>query len=134
MIKTNNLVLDYIKSLNKRIVFLSEHGSFLYKLNGPNSDIDYKGIFIPKYNELIFDPTAKVVKYSTSDFINKNDENDIDLEIYSLQLSLYKYLIEKNTSIKLGESYLIWMSHNNDNYKIIKTKDRTEYIEKILKK
>ena len=81
----NNLVLDYVKSLNKRIVFLSEHGSFLYKLNGPNSDIDYKGIFIPKYNELIFDPTAKVVKYSTSDFINKNDENDIDLEIYSLK-------------------------------------------------
>jgi len=63
-----------------------------------------------------------------------SDLEDCDLEIYSLQLSLYKYLIEKNTSIKLGESYLIWMSHNNDNYKIIKTKDRTEYIEKILKK
>lgn len=63
-----------------------------------------------------------------------SDLEDCDLEIYSLQLSLYKYLIEKNTSIKLGGSYLIWMSHNNDNYKIIKTKDRTEYIEKILKK
>ena len=63
-----------------------------------------------------------------------SDLEDCDLEIYSLQLSLYKYLIEKNTSIKLGGSYLIWVSHNNDNYKIIKTKDRTEYIEKILKK
>lgn len=55
-----------------------------------------------------------------------------DLEIYSLQLDLYKYIIEKNTNIKLGKSYIVWFSHRNDTYKIIKTKDRSFYVKKIV--
>jgi len=58
--------------------------------------------------------------------------DDSDLEIYSLQLELYKYILEKNTGIKFGDSYIIWYSHNNDNYKIIKTKNRRYYVEKII--
>lgn len=57
-----------------------------------------------------------------------------DLEIYSLQLELYKQIIEKNTPIKLGKSYLVWFSHNNDNYKIIETKNREYYVNQILNK
>lgn len=59
---------------------------------------------------------------------------DCDLEIYSLQLELYKYIIEKNTDIKLGKSYIVWFSHNNDNYKVIETKDRKYYVENIVDK
>ena len=58
---------------------------------------------------------------------------DCDLELYSLQLGLYKYIIEKNLQIKLGKSYLVWYSHNNDNYKIIEAKDRSYYINIIIK-
>lgn len=57
---------------------------------------------------------------------------DCDLEIYSLQLEFYKYIIEKYTSIKLGKSYLVWFSHNNPSYQIIETKDRSFYIDKII--
>lgn len=57
---------------------------------------------------------------------------DSDLEIYSLQLSMYKLIIEKNTNIKLGKSYVVWFSHNNDNYKIIETKDRQYYVNMIM--
>jgi len=59
---------------------------------------------------------------------------DCDLEVYSLQLGLYKYIIEKNVPIKLGKSYLIWYSHNNENYEIIECKDRTYYVNKIIEK
>jgi len=59
---------------------------------------------------------------------------DCDLEIYSLQLSMYKYIIEKNTGIKLGKSYIVWFSHNNDSYKIIETKDRSYYINMLVEK
>jgi len=52
---------------------------------------------------------------------------DSDLEIYSLQLAMYKMIIEKNTGIKLGKSYIVWFSHNNENYEIIETKDRSYY-------
>lgn len=56
---------------------------------------------------------------------------DCDLEIYSLQLEMYKQIIQRNTNIKLGQSYLIWVSHRNDDYKIIPTKNR-EYFANLL--
>jgi hypothetical protein len=59
---------------------------------------------------------------------------DCDLEIYSLQLSLYKYIIEKNTGIKLGKSYVVWFSHNNPTYEIIETKDRAYHAKLIIEK
>lgn len=55
-----------------------------------------------------------------------------DMEIYSLQLEMYKYIIEKHIPIKLGKSYVVWFSHNNDNYQVIEMKNRRIYIEKII--
>lgn len=57
---------------------------------------------------------------------------DSDLEIYSLQLAMYKLIIEKNTGMKLGKSYVVWFSHNNDNYEIIETKNREYYAKLIM--
>ncbi|MDA3780864.1 MAG: PD-(D/E)XK nuclease family protein [Bacteroidales bacterium] len=57
---------------------------------------------------------------------------DSDLEIYSLQLAMYKLIIEKNTGLKLGKSYVVWFSHNNENYKIIETKNREYYVKMIM--
>lgn len=56
-----------------------------------------------------------------------------DIEIYSLQLESYKYIIEKNTSIRLGNSYIVWYSHNNNKYEVIPTYNREYYIEQIFK-
>lgn len=57
---------------------------------------------------------------------------DSDLEIYSLQLAMYKLIIEKNTGIKLGKSYVTWFSHNNSSYEVIETKDRSYYANMIM--
>lgn len=59
---------------------------------------------------------------------------DCDLNIYSLQLGIYKYIIEKTTGIKLGKSYVVWFSHNNSSYEIIETKDMSYYVNKIIEK
>ncbi|MFW5847405.1 MAG: hypothetical protein ACOCVF_00600 [bacterium] len=59
---------------------------------------------------------------------------DCDIEIYSLQLALYKLLIEKHTGLKIGDSYLIWVSHRNNKYELIKTYNRDEEIKKIYVK
>ena len=37
-----------------------------------------------------------------------------EFNTYSLQLSLYRFLIEKNTNIKLGDSYIVWLNEKND--------------------
>lgn len=57
---------------------------------------------------------------------------DCDLELYSLQVGLYKYIIENNLPIKLGKSYLAWFSHNNESYQIIEAKERSYYVKKIV--
>jgi len=57
---------------------------------------------------------------------------DSDLEVYSLQLEMYKQIIEKNVPIKLGQSYIVWFSHRNESYEIIKTTDRKFHVGVIL--
>ena len=57
---------------------------------------------------------------------------DNDINHYSLQLDMYKYIIEKNTGIKLGQSHLIWVSHNQQDFEIIPTLDRMTYVEKMI--
>lgn len=56
------------------------------------------------------------------------------LDIYSLQLSLYKHIIEKNTNLKFGNSYLNWFNENNNSYEIIKCHDYEDEVKKIITK
>jgi len=58
--------------------------------------------------------------------------SDTDLDMYSLQLEFYKQIIERNTSIRLGQSYLVWFSHNNPSYEVIKTKNMSYYVSEII--
>ena len=53
---------------------------------------------------------------------------DSKLDIYSLQLSLYKSIIERNTNLKIGACYLTWFNEENDKYKIFKCHDYTKEI------
>ena len=57
---------------------------------------------------------------------------DNDINHYSLQLGLYKHIIERNTGIKLGKSYLIWVSHLEDRFHAIEILDRSMYIQKMI--
>ena len=59
---------------------------------------------------------------------------DCDLELYSLQLEFYKQIIERNTGVKLGKSYIVWFSHNNPSYEIIEAKDRKYYVDILINK
>lgn len=70
--------------------------------------------------------------YQLNDILYMVDDSDLD--IYSLQLAMYKYIIEKNTDLKLGDSYIVWYSHNNDNYKIYQTKNYEYLVKQILEK
>lgn len=43
---------------------------------------------------------------------------DSEYDLYSLQLSFYKFIIETNTNLQLGTSYLAWFNEDANNYKI----------------
>jgi hypothetical protein len=59
-------------------------GSHLYGLEGPNSDRDYKGIYLPTRDELLLGRYAKVKSHSTGGDRSKNTKDDVDIEIFSL--------------------------------------------------
>jgi len=57
---------------------------------------------------------------------------ECEFTTYSLQLSLYKYIIELETNLKINNCYIVWFNENNDDYKLIKCADLKEEIESML--
>lgn len=47
---------------------------------------------------------------------------------YSLQIAIYKYIIEKNLGLNIGNCYIGHFHEYNDTYKIIKTKDMNKEV------
>lgn len=82
------------------------HGSHLYGLNTENSDIDYKGVFIPSVDDLIHGKASHEIRESTGQSHSKNTSEDIDTVFYSLQ-KFIKMACD-------GETVAIDMIHCND--------------------
>tara|TARA_R110002020_G_scaffold190204_1_gene389675 strand:+ start:6319 stop:7098 length:780 start_codon:yes stop_codon:yes gene_type:complete len=55
-----------------------------------------------------------------------------ELNTYSLQLSLYKYIITKNTNLELGDCYIVWLNEKNDDYHIFKCYNFEKEIKEII--
>lgn len=72
-----------------------------------------------------------LVDYKTNSDIHKNEKyaknmkvplshlKDTTLNHYAIQLSIYKYLVEKYTNLKIEEMFIVWFSENIENYEII---------------
>lgn len=89
--------------MNNKIIFNGVFGSHLYGTATPESDKDYKAIFLPTFDELIMSEGKNHFSTNTSDHTSKNTSDDIDIEYYSL-----KYFIEM---AKKGETITIDMLH-----------------------
>tara|TARA_R110002051_G_scaffold296776_2_gene362971 strand:- start:4436 stop:5203 length:768 start_codon:yes stop_codon:yes gene_type:complete len=57
-----------------------------------------------------------------------------ELNTYSLQLSFYRLIVERNTDLVLGDSYIVWLNEKNDTYKVMKCYDFRDEILKIMEK
>lgn len=79
--------------------------------------IDYKTNSILKgYND-----DEKNRRYTKKMLIPLQNLKDDALHHYYLQLSIYKYLIEKYTNIKIYKTMIVYMSENIENYELIET-------------
>lgn len=58
--------------------------------------------------------------------------NDCNFIHYSLQLHLYKLLIEKYSGLKISEHFIVYFSERAENYEIIETLNVQKEIKKIL--
>lgn len=65
-------------------LFRCIHGSHLYGMSTPDSDTDYKGIFMPKIDELLLGTSPKQLHSTSGHNLSKNGAGDIDEDWYSL--------------------------------------------------
>lgn len=92
-------------------------------------------------DKLFYNTTAKALQiwdYKTNKEILRHSKyknkmvgglshlQECEFNTYSLQLSIYKLIIERNTNLKLGNSYIVWINEVNDKYKVI----GTDYMER----
>lgn len=90
--------------------------------------IDYKTNSILKgYND-----DEKNRRYTKNMLIPLQTLKDDALHHYYLQLSIYKYLIEKYTNIKIYKTMIVYMSENIENYELIETPYLENEVKKIL--
>ena len=85
-----------------------------------------------------------LVDYKTNSDIHKNERyakkmkvplshlKDATLNHYYIQLSIYKYIVEKYTNLKIEEMFIVWFSENIDNYQIIEIPYLKKEVEEIL--
>lgn len=58
--------------------------------------------------------------------------HECEANAYSLQLSLYKYIIERNTKIKIGSMWLIHIHEDQETYNLFQCDDRTLEIKLMI--
>jgi len=65
-------------------------GSHLYGTNTPDSDQDFKGVFLPSKEQILINKIPKSInQYTKSNNQVKNSSKDIDFEIYSLHYFIH---------------------------------------------
>ena len=97
---------------------------FINKLTGGLVLVDYKtNSYLSGYNKKAYSKKMKVPLQHL---------NDDALHHYYIQLSIYKYIVEKYTNLKIEDMFIVYMSENIDNYKIIEIPYLKNEVEKIL--
>ncbi len=95
---------------------------FINKLTGGLVMIDYKTNTDIHKNE----------KYAKNMKVPLHHLKDTTLNHYAIQLSIYKYLLEKYTNLKLEDMFIVWFSELNENYEILEVPYLKNEVKKIL--
>lgn len=73
-----------------------------------------------------------VSKYKKKMKVPLQKMDDVNGQHYYLQLSIYRYLIEKYTDIKIDELFIVYFNINADNYEIVEIPYLKNEVETIL--
>lgn len=79
-----NLIKDFEKEHNYKVVYVTKYGSKLYGTDNPNSDTDYKGIFIPNQESVLLKRDMEHYNFNSNDNNTRNGKDDIDLQLFSI--------------------------------------------------
>ena len=139
MYQANDFCQDYINILehlqDELVVGSAEYDIasaidhlFYNKLTGGLVLVDYKtNSTLKGYNDTEYNR-----RYTKKMKVPLHKIDDDSLHHYYIQLSIYKFLIEKYTGLKVDEMFIVYMSENIENYEIIPIPYLKKEVEEIL--
>lgn len=68
-----------------KVLIKTYAGSHLFGTSTPESDTDYKGVFIPSERDIILGRDSDTIQQSTGEADSKNSKDDVDVELYRLK-------------------------------------------------
>jgi hypothetical protein len=103
-----NLIPEGLKE--NQIICLMKHGSHLYGTDGPDSDTDYKGVYMPTRRQLLLQqvPKSYSIHPDKTGEGQKNSKDDLDVEIYSLHYFLKLAMEGQTVAIDMLHADLGW--------------------------
>lgn len=66
------------------IIVKMKFGAHLYGTATPDSDLDYKGVFLPSKEQVLLGRIPRSFNYTTGDNESRNTKEDTDIEMFSL--------------------------------------------------
>lgn len=123
---TNKQYIKQVKEMlpdGSKLLYLTHFGSALYGTNSKVSDVDLKGIYIPSLQSCVLGTSKETIKFTTGENHSKNTENDMDVELYSIQH--FCKLLKKG---EVGTIDLLFSMFSN---KIIYGENRVQYIKNM---
>ena len=123
---------EKIKDLN--IIFVCRFGSHLYGNNTPESDCDYKGIYMPTAEQVILGDFPRTINLKTKEGNVeglKNDNSDVDMELISLHYFIQLALKGETMAIDMLHAPEEMTIHTSAMWKEIQ-KNRSKFYTKKL--
>ena len=84
------MISEIIKQLNiqGKLIYLSQYGSHLYGMNTHNSDLDYRGVYIPNLDDVILHKDKDEINTELEVFLPINDiipTNIMDIKVDNIE-------------------------------------------------
>jgi len=123
-IRLEHLADEYIVGSEEYDIASAIDHLFINKLTGGLVLVDYKtNSYLSGYNKKAYSKKMKVPLQHL---------NDDAIHHYYIQLSIYKYIVEKYTDLKIEDMFIVYMSENIKNYEIIEIPYLKQEVTKIL--
>jgi hypothetical protein len=107
-------------------------GSHLYGTNTPESDMDYKGIALPSWEQIALGKIPKHVEYSsTGNQTSRNTAKDTDIEIFSLHEFIKLALEGQTVAFDMLHAPQVCILENSNIWEFIQDNKREFYSRRI---
>lgn len=100
------LIENIEKEYNVKVIYLTISGSKLYGTDNPNSDTDYKGIFIPNKLDVLLKRDISHIDKSSNKTNIKNSKDDVDISLHSIHTFLN--LLKKSETGAVDLLFSMW--------------------------